>query len=276
MPLEMLDNLTVLLEFVWIVLLMLTVSTPVELTVKPTDVARIAVTNFLTVLFVVLPTVELQAHPPFPMPLVKPFAILTLKFVKLLVTATLSVVIREDLTLLLEVPIVRPMELAKIVPRLLTLVEVWTEEKLQDNLHVTLISSFASILSLVTLIMTATPLPTPEEVKTVNQTRNVSTALLPTLPPHARVPMVVKLPTNPTAIKHPDDVLMLVTPTPIVQEPKVLTAWPTEFALIVEMMQIVQLETLGMEIRVEKRSVLEIFVLQLVQATMLVPLLKTV
>jgi hypothetical protein len=114
---------------------------------------------------------------PFLMPLDKPFATPTHKFVRLLATPTPSVAKREVLMPSLEELTVKPMELARTAQHLLPLVEVWMVEKLPDKALVIPLSSFASILSLATTTLIARLLLTPVEVPTVKPTTNVSTAL---------------------------------------------------------------------------------------------------
>lgn len=204
---------------------------------------------------------------PFPMLLDKPFATPTLKSARPLVPPTLSVDKREVLMPSLEELTVRPMELARTVRPLLTLVALWTVVKTSDKPLVIHLLSFASILSLATTTTIALLLLMSVEVRTVKATTNASTASSLTPLPPAQPATVVKPLANLTATKPPDSASTLATTTTIALELKEPTAWTTVSAWIAEPMLIAKLETHGTEIRVETPSAVEPSVLLLVLGT---------
>jgi hypothetical protein len=133
-----------------------------------------------------------------------------------------------------EEPIVKPMELAKLVPTI-TPAEFWTEELLLDS-RIVMPSTTLPVLVSVLILSPATKTPivstqlTLVVVRIVKPANNVSTALLATLLALAAVPMVVKPPTNLTATKLLVCAFLLATTTPSALVLKEPTAWITVFA----------------------------------------------
>jgi hypothetical protein len=172
---------------------------------------------------------------------------LTLKFARLLAIPTLSVLSREEVTLSLEELIVKPMELAALVTPPTT-VEFWMEETLLDKLLAIPLLVFASRLSLALTTLIATLLEILVLARIVRPTNNVLAALLVILLLLVELLMEERSLDKSIATSFLVSVWLLATTTTIALVLKELTAWTTEFALIVEMILIAMSTTLGSEI----------------------------
>jgi hypothetical protein len=100
----------------------------------------------------------------------------------------------------LEVPIAKPMELARLAPAML-LAEFWMDPAPLTNPLAILLMVFATTLLPVTSTTTALAQPTLVEVRTVKLTMNASAASFPTLLPLVELRMEEKLPDKSTATK---------------------------------------------------------------------------